>query len=109
MSREVLLTDGAARDLDEWYAAAYARGGASEATTFLDRIQVVLTELGEDELTDEPLPELRKLGVVAERQRVTDDGLRIAYRVVDQRVIVVLIAPVKRSFQALLERRLLDA
>lgn len=108
MSREVLLTDGAARDLDEWYAAAYARGGANEATSFLDRIQVALYGMAESDAAGESLPELRKLGQLAERQRVTDDGLRIVYRVEDERVIVVLITPVKRSFQALLERRLLD-
>ena len=109
MSREVLLTDGAARDLDEGYAAAYARAGSSGATAFLDGIQVVLLSLAEDDLVDEPLPELRHLGIVNERQVVTDDGLKVVYRVTDVRVMVVLIAPVKRSFQALLERRLLDA
>lgn len=109
MSRKVLLTDGAARDLDEWYAAAYARGGPSEATNILDRIQVVLEGLAGTELDDEPLPELRQLGVVDERQQVTADGLRVVYRVSDERVVVVSIAPVKRSFQSLLERRLLDA
>jgi len=109
VSRTVLLTDDAARDLDEWYAAAYARGGSAEATAVLDRIQVVVNGLVEAALTDEPLPELRLLGVLEERQHITDDGLRIVYRVSDERVVVVLIAPVKRSFQSLLERRLLDA
>jgi len=109
VSREVLLTDGAARDLDEGYAAAYARGGSVGATAFLDGIQVVLTALGDGGVDDEPLPELGQLGMVDERQVVTDGGLKVVYRITGERVIVVLIAPVKRSFQALLERRLLDA
>jgi hypothetical protein len=40
MTRAVWLTDGAARDLDELYAAAYDRGGSAAADRFLDRIQV---------------------------------------------------------------------
>jgi len=107
--KPVLLTDGAARDLDEWYAAAYARGGASEATQILDRIEVVLGSLAEGSVREEPLPELRPLGKLAERQVVTDDGLRVVFRSGDEQVLILMIAPVKRSFQALLERRLLDA
>lgn len=107
--RSVLLTDGAARDLDEWYAAAYARGGAPEATLILDRIEVVLDSLAEGALREESLPELRPLGKLAERQVVTDGGLRVVFRTGDDRVLILMIAPVKRSFQALLERRLLDA
>ncbi|HLU82557.1 MAG TPA: type II toxin-antitoxin system RelE/ParE family toxin [Trueperaceae bacterium] len=107
--RSVLLTDGAARDLDEWYAAAYARGGAAEATQILDRIEVVLDSLAKGSLREESLPELRPLGKLAERQVVTDGGLRVVFRAGDERVLILMIAPVKRSFQALLERRLLDA
>lgn len=109
MSRQVLLTDGAARDLDEWYAAAYARGGPSEATLTLDRIEVVMERLSAGEVRDERIPELQELGITQERQLVTDDGLRVVYRVSGERVVVVLLAPAKRSFQSLLQRRLLDA
>jgi len=107
--RAVLLTDGAARDLDEWYAAAYARGGAAEATRVLDRIEVVLGSLAEGSVREEPLPELRPLGKLGERQVISDDGLRVVFRPGDDRVLVLMIAPAMRSFQALLERRLLDA
>ena len=106
--RHVLLTGGAARDLDEWYAAAYARGGAGLATKVLDRLEEVLEALAQRALREEPLPELRPLGRLTERQVVTDGGLRVVFRPTEDRVLVVLIAPVKRSFQALLERRLLD-
>lgn len=109
MTRPVLLTDGAARDLDEWYAAAHARGGLDEATRILDRLQVVLTRLGAGELRDEPLPELRALGIAAARQHVTEDGQRVVFRAQADRVVVVLLAPVNRSYRSLLERRLLDA
>src|SRR5690606_19885172 len=105
----VMLTDGAARDLDEWYAAAYARGGAGEAGRILDRIQVVLAAVDEGSLRDEPLPELRQLGRHGERQVVTPEGLRVVFRREDGRVLVVLMSPVTRSFQSLLVRRMLDA
>lgn len=122
MSRQVLLTDDAARDLEDWYAAAYARGGEQLATRILDRVQDVIASLANvpsagspsgspaaAPLRHEPVPELRQLGVQSERQHVTEDGLRLVFREHEQRVVVVLIAPVERSFQSLLERRLLDA
>lgn len=107
--RRVLLTDGAARDLDEWYAAAFARGGPGEAKEVLDRVELVMARLAAGEARDEALPELRELGLTTERQVVTDDGLRVVYRVQGDEVVVVLLAPARRSFQSLLQRRLLDA
>lgn len=107
--REVLLTDGAARDLDEWYAAAYARGGFAEANRILDRIEVLFDALADGSARGEALPELRQIGRQSERQVVSADGLRVVFRPGTQRVLVVLIAPLRRSFQALLQRRLLDA
>ncbi len=106
---DVLLTDGAARDLDEWYAAGYARGGPAEATRTLDLVEVVLQGLSAGEARDEPLPELRELGMLEARQVVTDDGLRVVFREREGRLVVVLLAPAARSFQSLLQRRLLDA
>lgn len=107
--RDVLLTDAAARDLDELYAAAFARGGPTEATQILDRIQVLVDGLAEETLTEAPLPELSELGILSARQHVTADGLRVVYRPSEESVTVVLLAPLGRSFQSLLERRLLDA
>lgn len=108
MARPVLLTDGAARDLDEWYASAYARGGAALAARILDAFEVVVEDIAADSLTSVVVPELRQFGRRAERQVVTTDGLRVVFRVNLGVVEVVLLAPEKRSFQALLERRLLD-
>ena len=116
----MLLTDDAARDLEDWYAAAFARGGDTAADLILDRVQDVFDRLasaaaaGDGDsptlaLRHEPVPELRQLGLLSERQHVTADGLRVIFREEAQRVVVVLVAPVERSFQSLLERRLLDA
>ncbi|MFI4915695.1 MAG: type II toxin-antitoxin system RelE/ParE family toxin [Phycisphaerales bacterium JB060] len=107
MSRTVLLTDGAARDLDEAYATAYDRGGTTEADLFLDRIQDVLRRLGAREEAGVPMPELARLGLQGALQlRFGDD--RLVYRVQADEVRVALIAPASRSMQALLTRRLLD-
>ncbi len=109
VTRRVLLTDGAARDLDEWYAAAYARGGPVEASRALDLIEEVVGRLAAGDVPHEPLPQLGELGITDERQVVTRDGLRVVYRAAGDDVVVVLMAPAGRSFQSLLLRRLLDA
>jgi toxin ParE1/3/4 len=107
MSRTVLLTDGAARDLDELYAIAYDRDGPAGADRFLDRIQVVFDRLASRAEVGAPLPELARFGMVEHRQlRVEDD--RIVFRVRDDEVLIAAIAERGRSLQSLLERRLLD-
>ena len=108
MSAHVLLTDGAARDLDELYAAAYDRGGAPRADLFLDRIQDALSRLEAVPEVGRPLPELQRLGLADGRQ-LRDVELRLLYRVRADAVLVVAIAPAERSWQALLQRRLLDS
>ncbi len=108
MSAPVLLTDGAARDLDELYAAAYDRGGSPRADLFLDRIQILLGALEARPDGGRPVPELRRLGLIGGRQQ-RDDDLRVLYRLHEEAVLVVAIAPVERSWQALLQRRLLDS
>jgi toxin ParE1/3/4 len=108
VNRPVLLTDGAARDLDELYAAAYDRRGAPGADLFLDRIQDALTRLGIDPDLGRPLPDLQRLGLADGRQ-LRDADLRLLYRLRTDAVLVVAIAPSERSWQALLQRRLLDS
>ena len=108
MSAPVLLTDGAARDLDELYAAAYDRGAAPEADRFLDRIQVAFVRLGTAPDLGRPLPELQRLGLTDGRQ-LREGDLRLLYRLREDDVLLVAIAPAERSGQALLQRRLLDS
>lgn len=108
MSRAVLLTDAAARDLDELYAAAYEGGGARSADRFLDRIQVAFERLATSAESGDPLPELREMGLRDDLQ-LRDEDHRIVYRVRGDEVQIVLIAPWERSLQSLLKRRMLDA
>ncbi|MBW6455525.1 MAG: type II toxin-antitoxin system RelE/ParE family toxin [Trueperaceae bacterium] len=108
MSHAVLLTDGAARDLDELYAEAYDRGGVAHADHFLDRIQVCLGRIAEEAPTGGTLPELHRLGL--DDARVLRDGdLRFVYRLRIADALVVLIAHERRSLQSLLQRRTLDS
>lgn len=108
MSAQVLLTDGAARDLDELYATAYDRGGSAPADLILDRIQSALTSLESTPGLGRPHPDLQRLGLADGRQ-LRDGDLRLLYRWRDEMVLVVAIAPTGRSWQALLLRRLLDS
>jgi toxin ParE1/3/4 len=108
MSRAVLLTDGAARDLDELYADAYDRGGAAAADRFLDRIQVCSRISAEGTLGRAALPELQRLGL--DDGRVLRDGdLRLVYRLRDVRCCSWRSRATRRSMQSLLQRRMLDS
>lgn len=108
MTRPVLLTDGAARDLDELYAAAYERGGFGQADRILDRIRSGLERIAQRPEDGAPPPELRALGMRRARE-LRLDGHRIVYRERGDEVHVVLIAAESRSMQSLLQRRMLDA
>jgi len=108
MSHTVLLTDGAARDLDELYADAYDRGGSVMADRFLDRIQGCLERIAAEAPSGQTLPDLRRLGL--DDGRVLRDGdLRFVYRLRVADALVVLIAHERRSLQSLLQRRTLDS
>ena len=108
MSHAVLLTDGAARDLDELYAEAYDRGGVVVADRILDRIQVCFERIAEEAPNGRTLPELHRLGL--DDGRVLRDGeLRFVYRLRMADALLVLIALERRSMQSLLQRRMLDS
>ncbi len=108
MSHAVLLTDGAARDLDELYADAYDRGGVAMADLLLDRIQTCFERIAEGAPAGHVLPELQRLGL--DDGRVLRDGdLRFVYRQRTSDVLLVVIAHERRSMQSLLQRRLLDS
>jgi toxin ParE1/3/4 len=108
MSHAVLLTDGAARDLDELYAEAYDRGGAVAADRLLDRIQVCFERLAAEAPNGPTLPELHRLGLDDGRV-LRDDDLRFVYRLRMTDALLVLIAHERRSMQSLLQRRMLDS
>lgn len=108
MRDTAFLTDGAARDLDEGYAGAYALGGRAEGDRYLIRIQDLLHELGTSRARSVALEASYPAHDGPARQ-VRDDHVRMIYVVRDGGTYVVAIAPVGQSMQALLQRRMWDA
>ena len=107
MSLEVVLTEDAARDLEEliWYIGEV--DGEVAADRVLDRIAGRLAGLGQLPARGAPVRELATLGIVEYRE-VFFKPYRVIYRVFDARVVVFVIADGRRDLQSLLERRLMQ-
>ena len=106
MTYEVLITDDAEIDLQELYeyvAHADSIGGADRV---LDRLEELAGTLASDASRGSTPKELQSLGVGDYRQ-VFFKPYRVVYRVLDQRVVIYLIADGRRDMQSLLSRRLL--
>ena len=103
----VLLTDDAARDLDEIYARVHLQRSWTEAEEVLDEIASALTEAAAGSEVRHP-PELLALGIRDYRE-AGDGDYRVIYRVEPRAVYVLLIIDGRRDLRGLLERRLLEA
>ena len=108
MAFRVLLTDDAARDLERIYDYIAAHDASDKAEHVLGKFESAFASLGESPNRGAYPDELLALGIKEYRQ-VFFKPYRIFYRVVDNRVYVLLIADGRRDMQALLERRLLEA
>ena len=104
----VLLTDDAARDLEELYdyIAMYDSPGSAEHV--LDQIQKALTSLSISPERGAYPKELLALGI-REYREIFFKPYRIIYRVIGEAVYVLLIADGRRNMRTLLQRRLLEA
>ena len=107
MSFEVLLTEGAARDLEDIFDGIARRDDPGNATYVLDRIEAVFTGLSEFPERGAHPRELLELGIRKYRE-VFFKPFRIIYRVSDAKVFVLLVADGRRDMRALLQRRLLE-
>lgn len=103
---EVELTDGAEDDLDTIYRYLAENRSPEDAErllgTFLDKIQT----LEQYPLRGVVPKELESIGIREYRQ-VLMRPYRLFYRVVADKVFIMVIADGRRDMQALLERRLL--
>lgn len=108
MSRAVLLTAGAERDLASIYDYIVDSTGERTAERVLERLLEVAERLREFPERGSHPAELLALGIREFRQ-VPMDPYRIVYRVIDDRVIILLIADGRRDMQSLLAQRLLEA
>lgn len=105
MALEVILTEDAERDLEQIYDYILGQGDHAEADRILDKIEQALGRLARHPNRESYPKELLDLGIREYRQ-IIFDPYRLIYRVIDDRVIVYLIADGRRDMQDLLTRRL---
>ncbi len=106
MRYEVLLTEGAERDLEEIYGYIEKFDSAKSADYVLDKLMEAAERLTSFPERGPYPRELLALGIREYRQTYFKP-YRLIYRVIDKRVIVYLIADGRRDMQSLLLRRLL--
>lgn len=105
---EVLLTQDAERDLDDLHSYIATYDSLENADRVLDRLLEVAESLSTNPERGSVPKELRSLGIQDYRQSFFKP-YRVIYRVVDEQVVVYLIADGRRDMQSLLARRLLGA
>jgi toxin ParE1/3/4 len=108
MSFAVLLTNDAARDLNELYDYISVHDSSRKADHVLEQIETTFAMLSEFPERGVYPKELLKLGI-REYREIFFKPYRIIYRVIDKNIYVLLIVDGRRDMQSLLERRLLDA
>lgn len=105
---EVLLTNDAARDLEDVYNYIALHDSFQKADHVLARIEKVFASLSELPERGVYPKELLALGI-REYREIFFKPYRIVYRVITNIVYVLLIVDGRRDIQALLQRRLLNA
>jgi toxin ParE1/3/4 len=108
MPFKVLLTNDAARDLDELYDYIALHDAPRKADHVLEQIEKAFSKLSEFPERGAYPKELLALGI-REYREVFLKPYRIIYRVMDKNVYVLMIVDGRRDMQSLLQRRLLDA
>jgi len=104
----VLLTYDAARDLNELYDYIEAHDSPRKSEYVLKQIEKIFAKLSEFPERGVYPKELLNLGI-QEYREVFFKPYRIVYRIIDNKVYVLLIVDGRRDMQSLLQRRLLDA
>lgn len=108
MRFEVLLTADAERDLEELYNYIAEHDSQPAAEHVLDRLLAAAEGLAVEPQRGTIPKELRELGLQEFRQ-VFFKPYRVIYRVLEQRVVVMVVADGRRELGALLARRVLGA
>jgi len=104
----VLLTNDAARDLNELFDYIALHDSPRKANYVLEQIEKTFSTLSEFPERGVYPKELLELGI-REYREIFFKPYRIIYRVMDRNVYVMLIVDGRRDMQSLLQRRLLDA
>ena len=108
MAFRVLLTDDAARDLQEICDHIARHNSPARADYVLDRIESAFQSLSEHPQRGSYPGELLDIGS-REYPMLVFRPYRIIYQVVEESAYVLVIADGRRDMQLLLERRLLQA
>lgn len=108
MPFEVLLTDDAARDLEDLYNYIELHDVPGKADGVSEQIEKGFTSLSENSLRGTCPKELLAIGL-REYREIFFKRYRIIYRVMAENVYVMVIADGRRDMQARLQRRLLQA
>jgi toxin ParE1/3/4 len=108
MPFRVMLTNDAARDLEELYDYIALHDAPRKADYVLDQIEKAFSKLSEFPERGAYPKEMLTLGIREYRQ-IFFKPYRILCRVMEKNVYVLLIVDGRRDMQSLLQRRLLDA
>jgi toxin ParE1/3/4 len=106
MSFQVVVTEDAERDLDDLITYIAKYDSPRNAEHVLGRILDIADSLAVEPTRGSTPNELRGLGEFEYRQ-VFFKPYRLIYRVIEQQVVIYLIADGRRDMQTLLARRLL--
>jgi len=107
MAFRVLLTDDAARDLEEIISYISEHDSPKNASHVLKKIEDVFSSMTETPGRGSYPKELSSLGI-KEYRELFFKPYRIIYRVLGNNIYVYMIADGRRDMQALLSRRLLN-
>lgn len=107
MALGVLLAAGAERDLASIHAYVAESDGAAAADRLLRRLLELGRTLAQNPERGSHPKELAALGILEYRQVILRP-YRIIYRVLDDAVVITVIADGRRDMQSLLARRLLE-
>jgi toxin ParE1/3/4 len=107
MAFAVLLTNDAARDLEEIYNYIALHDSPQKADYVLGQIEKMFSSLSEFPERGVYPKELLALGI-REYREIFFKPYRIVYRVMENIVYVLLVVDGRRDMQSLLQRRLLN-
>jgi toxin ParE1/3/4 len=107
MSFEVFLTADAVRDIEELYQYIARHDAPGKAQNVLTKIEKTFNSLSETAERGVHPKELLALGI-REYREVFFKPYRLIYRIIGDRVYILLIVDGRRDMQSLLQRRLLE-
>ncbi|RME57836.1 type II toxin-antitoxin system RelE/ParE family toxin [Candidatus Parcubacteria bacterium] len=107
MTFQVFLTDDASQDLEELYDYIALHDAPEKADYVLDQIEKAFSSLSENPERGTYPKELLAIGL-REYREIFFKPYRIIYRVIAERVYVMVIADGRLDMQTLLQRRLIQ-